>query len=63
RSNAGGFDVVVSGFTAGVDKAADAAQVVPFADAGATWWIESILPWKRPLDQARKRLRSGPPRL
>jgi alkanesulfonate monooxygenase SsuD/methylene tetrahydromethanopterin reductase-like flavin-dependent oxidoreductase (luciferase family) len=63
RTSNAPFDVVIAGFTGGVDSANDRAQVSPYADAGATWWNESILPWKRPLDEARKRIRSGPPRL
>jgi alkanesulfonate monooxygenase SsuD/methylene tetrahydromethanopterin reductase-like flavin-dependent oxidoreductase (luciferase family) len=57
------FEVNQSGFTRGTDPAEDRDQVAPYAEAGATWWVESILPWKRPLDEARRRIRSGPPRL
>lgn len=34
----------------------------PFADAGATWWIES--PWTPPNgpDELRARIHQGPPR-
>ncbi|MGH7863673.1 MAG: LLM class flavin-dependent oxidoreductase [Candidatus Binataceae bacterium] len=63
RSSNHPFDVLIAGSTAGADRAADSAKVAAYSDAGATWWVESILPWKRPLDEARKRNRSGPPRL
>jgi hypothetical protein len=36
--------------------------VAPYAAAGATWWLESMLPWQRSPQQARERIRRGPPR-
>jgi hypothetical protein len=67
------FDVVVSGATPGDDPAAGAATVAPLADAGATWWIEGIDPWRFGLgweDQwssessalMQERVRRGPPK-
>lgn len=56
------FDIVMEGETPGADPAAVAAIVQPFADAGATWWLEAI--WTAPsLEPVRERLRQGPPRL
>jgi alkanesulfonate monooxygenase SsuD/methylene tetrahydromethanopterin reductase-like flavin-dependent oxidoreductase (luciferase family) len=58
------FDVVQEGTTGGVDRVADAAIVRPWAEAGATWWLESN--WQisadAVADYARDRLRAGPPR-
>ncbi|HEX7197084.1 MAG TPA: LLM class flavin-dependent oxidoreductase [Candidatus Limnocylindria bacterium] len=56
-----GFEVVVEGSTPADDSAAAAAQVRPWADAGATWWIESD--WES-LDPnvALRRIAAGPPR-
>lgn len=58
------FDVVQEGTTGGIDRVADAAVVRPWAEAGATWWLESN--WQIPADEvadyARDRLRAGPPR-
>jgi alkanesulfonate monooxygenase SsuD/methylene tetrahydromethanopterin reductase-like flavin-dependent oxidoreductase (luciferase family) len=58
------FDVVQEGTTGGVDRAADAAVVRPWADAGVTWWMEAD--WQVPADRvaayARSRVRAGPPR-
>lgn len=50
------FDVVVEG------RAASGDAVRPFAEAGATWWIETM--WTPPNDPAavRARLEAGPPR-
>lgn len=58
------FDVVMGQPTKGTDRAAAAAQVAPFIEAGLTWWIE-------PLDDGppgtfatmRQRIWQGPPRV
>lgn len=59
------FDIVVEGTTPADDLAAAVAAVAPWADAGATWWIEAL--WTAPADAAgdalvRRRLEAGPPR-
>lgn len=59
------YDVVVEGTTPGDDGAAAAAKVRPWADAGATWWIEADWSVVRE-DVARlcgPRLQAGPPRI
>jgi len=57
------FDWVQEGTTAGVDAAADAAVVRPWAEAGATWWLDTD--WSVPAGRieryARERLTAGPP--
>ena len=71
RGDLCGFDVVMAGATAGNAAAADAAIVAPYAEAGATWWLESIDPWRYgwawygdwPIEQMNERIRHGPPRL
>ncbi|WP_394552500.1 LLM class flavin-dependent oxidoreductase [Agromyces sp. MMS24-JH15] len=58
------FDVTQEGTTGGTDAAADAARVRPWAEAGATWWLEadwSVTP-DRIADYARTRIAAGPPR-
>lgn len=62
RGEAGPFDIVAEGVTPAADRAAAAAQVRPYAEAGATWWIES--PWLPPNEVAdlRRRIAAGPPR-
>ena len=54
-----GFDYVMSGNTA---SPADTAAVKSWADAGATWWIESLYPFGGRAAEMRDRLRAGPPR-
>ena len=67
--SAGPFDLVVAGETPGDDPAAAARIVAGYAEAGVTWWIESIDPWRFgwtenrpwPTGQVRARVRQGPP--
>ncbi|WP_433220469.1 LLM class flavin-dependent oxidoreductase [Dactylosporangium sp. CS-047395] len=54
-----GKDLALEGFTTGP---ADAPRVTPYADAGATWWIEALGWWRGDLDAARTRVEAGPPR-
>ena len=57
------FDIVWEGETPGDDLERAASIVRPFAEAGATWWMES--PWTPPNepDDLRARIRQGPPRI
>jgi len=71
RGDLSGFDVVMAGATSGTDPAADAAIVAAYAEAGATWWLESIDPWRYgwawrggwPIAEMNGRIHRGPPRL
>lgn len=58
------FDFVIEGQTPGDDREQAAAVVRSWAEAGATWWLESQ--WETPPDQleaVRTRVRQGPPRI
>ncbi|MBA3616155.1 MAG: hypothetical protein H0W52_08555 [Rubrobacteraceae bacterium] len=57
------FDIVWEGQTPGEDPGQAASIVHPYAEAGATWWIES--PWTPPNepDDLRVRIKQGPPQL
>lgn len=63
RTAPGPFELIVDGVTPADDPAAAAAKVQPFAEAGGTWWIES--PWSPPngVDDLRRRIAAGPPRI
>jgi alkanesulfonate monooxygenase SsuD/methylene tetrahydromethanopterin reductase-like flavin-dependent oxidoreductase (luciferase family) len=62
RQAPGPYEIVQEGTTPGTDHAAAAAIVRPWAQAGATWWIEAA--WAvEDLSQLRQRLRQGPPRI
>ncbi len=55
-----GYDIIVEGKTPGDNPQAAEAQLRPWQQAGATWWIEAD--WQ--IDQAEqvlKRIRQGPP--
>jgi hypothetical protein len=60
---------VIGGHTEGGDRAKDRATVEPYAEAGATWWLEDVSPWPFgwrwegpwPIDAMRERIRQGPP--
>jgi alkanesulfonate monooxygenase SsuD/methylene tetrahydromethanopterin reductase-like flavin-dependent oxidoreductase (luciferase family) len=55
------YDIVVEDVTPGHDPAAAAAKVRPYAEAGATWWIESPWDYGDDHDRVLERLRAGPP--
>lgn len=56
------FDIVWEGETPGEDREQAVAIVRPWAEAGATWWMETR--WSsRSSDEVRARIRQGPPRL
>ena len=56
------LDIVLEGVSPIGDKDQAAAHVRPFAEAGATWWIESM--WDVPggMKAVRRRIAQGPPR-
>ncbi len=56
------FDIAIEGTTPGDDPDQAVAAVRPWAEAGATWWIEAM--WSAPdLEAVRARIQQGPPRL
>jgi alkanesulfonate monooxygenase SsuD/methylene tetrahydromethanopterin reductase-like flavin-dependent oxidoreductase (luciferase family) len=57
------FDIVAEGRTPGDAPDRGASVVRPWAEAGATWWIEAM--WTAPNgpDDVRRRIEQGPPRL
>ena len=63
RSEATPFDIIWEGRTPGEDRERAAALVRPWAEAGATWWMEAM--WEAPNgpDDVRRRVRQGPPRI
>ncbi|HCJ35572.1 MAG TPA: LLM class flavin-dependent oxidoreductase [Ktedonobacter sp.] len=63
RSETTPFDIIWEGRTPGEDRRKAAEIVRPWAEAGATWWMEAM--WTAPNgpDDVRKRVRQGPPRI
>jgi hypothetical protein len=60
RRSLDGFDIVVEGTTPADDPRAAARKVQQWADAGATWWIESDWSSWDP-EAMRRRIEAGPP--
>jgi alkanesulfonate monooxygenase SsuD/methylene tetrahydromethanopterin reductase-like flavin-dependent oxidoreductase (luciferase family) len=54
------FEIIAQGRTK-LDRAAAAAVVRPFAEAGATWWIDGN--WGATVESLRRRIQAGPPRV
>ncbi len=59
RTTRAPFDVAVSGESP-AEIAAAREQLQPFAEVGATWWIDEGLGWT--LEEFRARIQAGPPR-
>ncbi|MHB8648083.1 MAG: LLM class flavin-dependent oxidoreductase [Thermomicrobiales bacterium] len=57
------YDIVSEGETPGDDHARAIAIVRPFAEAGATWWMETRWSGQNGPEEIRTRLRQGPPRV
>lgn len=63
-ADAAPLDLITEGETPPDDAGRAAACVTPFAEAGATWWLESM--WETGATRSydmRTRIRSGPPRI
>lgn len=54
------FDIVHFGSTIGLQPLEARELITSYAQAGVTWWIET-LPIEARLDQAMRRIRLGPP--
>lgn len=72
RTLASPFDIVMEAGTPGSNPEKAAAIVHPLAEAGLTWWLESVwavLDEKGEIaemampEQVRERVRQGPPRI
>jgi alkanesulfonate monooxygenase SsuD/methylene tetrahydromethanopterin reductase-like flavin-dependent oxidoreductase (luciferase family) len=59
--DAGPYDIVVEDATPSDDPMAAAALVRPYAEAGATWWLESLWDFADDHEKVLARLRAGPP--
>ncbi|MGE5222214.1 MAG: LLM class flavin-dependent oxidoreductase [Omnitrophica WOR_2 bacterium] len=69
RTASGPFDVVCTGITSGVDCQEASDRVRAYEEAGATWWLEAIAPYRFgkgfeepwPLEELRQRVIQGSP--
>lgn len=55
------LDVAVEGASP-TDAALAWNRVVPYRQAGVTWWVEALGWWRGNVDEARRRVAAGPPR-
>ncbi|MBX3170346.1 MAG: LLM class flavin-dependent oxidoreductase [Candidatus Eremiobacteraeota bacterium] len=55
-----GQDLVAGAWT-GDAPLRDRELVQSYHQAGVTWWLEPLDPWRAPLEELRRRLRDGPP--
>ncbi len=60
RSKKAPFDIIVEGKSPGDDSKESMSIIKPFAEAGATWWIESDWTTNN-LEELIKRVKYGPP--
>ena len=56
------FDVVEINWTTGNNRKNNARKVTAFAEAGITWWLESLYTMRDSPERMLKRIRQGPPR-
>jgi alkanesulfonate monooxygenase SsuD/methylene tetrahydromethanopterin reductase-like flavin-dependent oxidoreductase (luciferase family) len=63
RTSAGPFDVVIAGDTPAGDTAHVRDVLAPYAEAGVTWWLESLDSIAGSLEPLRARIRQGPPQV
>jgi hypothetical protein len=61
RTATGPFDVALEGRTDGTAPDRGGRHVVPYAEAGLTWWIEALGWWRGGPEDALARVRQGPP--
>jgi hypothetical protein len=54
------FDIIASGTTPGKDNKRASQKIRPYAQAGATWWLEAA--WGAASEKVRARIQQGPPR-
>ena len=63
RSDSETFDVASIGWTTGIDRRRNAEKVSKYAEAGMTWWLESLYTKRDSPEGMRKRIRLGPPEI
>ncbi|MGD0478223.1 MAG: LLM class flavin-dependent oxidoreductase [Nitrososphaerales archaeon] len=61
RANLEGFEIANIGWTSGVDRKRNLEKVSSYADAGITWWLESLFTKRDSPEKMLKRIRLGPP--
>jgi alkanesulfonate monooxygenase SsuD/methylene tetrahydromethanopterin reductase-like flavin-dependent oxidoreductase (luciferase family) len=63
RYRSGPVDIALFASLVTKHRASAPARIAAYADAGATWLIDTLVPWVSPVNVALDLLREGPPRL
>ena len=63
RTSSSPLDIITEGETPPDDSARATSIIHPYAEAGATWWLESMWEDANRAYDMQTRIRSGPPRL
>jgi alkanesulfonate monooxygenase SsuD/methylene tetrahydromethanopterin reductase-like flavin-dependent oxidoreductase (luciferase family) len=63
RGNLTDYDVVGINWTTGMNMERNAEKVSQYANAGITWWLESLYTMRDSPERMLKRIRAGPPRV
>jgi hypothetical protein len=63
RTSCAPFDIAVINWTDPSDPKAAIAKVAAYAEAGTTWWLESLYMQRNSLDGLRECIRVGPPKM
>ncbi len=59
RTSSETFEVAHGGKTSGTDREADGIELSKYKEAGVTWWLEDLNPWRGPMEDMRERIRNG----
>ncbi len=59
RTTSEPFEVAHGGKTSGTDREADKQELSAYKEAGVTWWLEDLNPWRGPIEDMRERIRNG----
>lgn len=63
RTSGEPFEVAYGGKTSGIDKDADREEVRLYREAGITWWLEDLNPWRGSLAEMKERIKNGSTRI
>ncbi|HUK50431.1 MAG TPA: LLM class flavin-dependent oxidoreductase [Terriglobales bacterium] len=63
RTRKGPFDAAIIGWGTGKDRKKDSKKIIPYIEAGMTWWLESLYTYQDSITEMRRRIRMGPPRV